>query len=79
MMGNFKLEKLYDCKADFAKYKILTFQLNCFIKKFLNKISLKLERFNIDIELFCLKWFFSMYTIDLPISYVLIIYDLYLF
>lgn len=37
-----------------------------------------LERFDVNLEVYTVKWFFSMWSIDLPFEYAMTVLDLYL-
>ena len=35
------------------------------------------DQFDLDLEVYTVKWFFSMWSIDLPFEYALTILDIY--
>jgi hypothetical protein len=37
-----------------------------------------LDRFKVDLEVYTVKWLFSMWSIDLPFDYSMTVLDLYL-
>jgi hypothetical protein len=42
------------------------------------ELSKALVKFDVDIEVYSVKWFFSMWSIDLPFDYAMTALDLYL-
>ncbi len=42
------------------------------------ELSKALVKFDVDIEVYSVKWFFSMWGIDLPFDYAMTALDLYL-
>ena len=58
------------------RYKILTYQLEKLLQLHLPYVSLRLTEFGLDLEIYTVRWIFSMFSTDLPFSYAVTLLDI---
>jgi hypothetical protein len=77
LFEKFQLKQLFDTGSQ--KFRLLNFTVEVLIREQLPELAKwMIDRLKIEIEVYTVKWFFSMWCIDLPFEYALTILDLYL-
>lgn len=61
------LRELFDTST--LKFRLLTFQIDVLMRDFLPDVARQLHLFEVDLEVYTVKWFFSMFSIDIPFDY----------
>jgi hypothetical protein len=73
----YRLKELFNPNTN--KFRLLTFIVEVLMRDLMPELAKKLlDKFEIDIEVYTVKWFFSMWSIDLPFEYAMTVLDLYL-
>lgn len=69
------LVEIYDVNSN--KYKLLTYQTEALLGKHSPKLTRHLQKLGFDTSIYCVKWFFSCFAIDLPVDYIMHVLDFY--
>ena len=70
------MRELFDTQT--LKFRTLTFMIEVLLRDQMPDVFRVLERFDVNLEVYTVKWFFSMWSIDLPFEYAMTVLDLYL-
>lgn len=71
------LKEIYDTNT--SKYKLLTYQTEALLMANNPKLAIHLCKLGFDSSMYCVKWFFSLFAIDLPKDFVKQIFDFLLY
>lgn len=66
---------LYD--QHLHKHKLLTFQVESILYQMMPALMKHLADISFDLSIYTVKWFFTLFAIDLPFHYVQQVIDLY--
>jgi hypothetical protein len=60
------------------QYRIITYTVEVLLREQMPELAVKLfDTMDLNLEVYSVKWFFSLWSIDLPFEYVLTILDLF--
>ena len=78
MFSRFQLEELYDTAS--LKFKVLTYQIEVILFEQMPKLAdFVLNKMEVSLDIYTVRWFFSMFNIDLTFTYSQTVLDLYMF
>ena len=78
MFSRFQLEELYDTAS--LKFKVLTYQIEIILFEQMPTLAdYVLNKMEVSLDIYTVRWFFSMFNIDLPFAYAQTVLDLYMF
>ena len=78
MFSRFQLEELFDTASQ--KFRVLTYVVEVILFEQMPELAEHvIDKMEVNLDVYTVRWFFSMFNIDLPFSYAQAVLDLYMF
>ena len=78
MFSRFQLEELFDTATQ--KFRVLTYIVEVILFEQMPELAEHIiDKMEVNLDVYTVRWFFSMFNIDLPFSYAQAVLDLYMF
>ena len=78
MYSRFNLEELFDTATQ--KFKVLTYQIEVILFEQMPQLAEHIiDDMEVNLDVYTVRWFFSMFSIDLPFEYAQTLLDFYMF